>query len=155
MKKMEIWREGNGNCFSGIRLTLSNSEQSPAFKTSSSNQHGPTVLEIDQNARIKSLSMQTGPCTCGGLKLHGGNNKTYEVEGSKDGMWKELEIPRGEDIIGIYGNNRSYPQIVNFGFITVSYKKRPLSEYHVMDRNSVRNADDVDFQSSDADSNYT
>ena len=57
-----------------------------------------------------------------------GNNKTYELEGSKDGMWKEQELPVGEEIIGIYGNNRSYPQIVNFGFITVSYKTQALSE---------------------------
>ena len=67
--------------------------------------------------------MQTGPCTCGGIKLFDGANNTYELEGSKDGMWKEQEIPEGEEIIGIYGNNRSYPQIVNFGFITVSYKR--------------------------------
>ena len=34
LTKIEIWRDGNGNCVSGVRLTLSNNMQSPAFKTS-------------------------------------------------------------------------------------------------------------------------
>ena len=81
------------------------------------------MLELDQTEKIKRLSMQTGPCTCGGIKFFAESGNVFEIEGSKDGMWKEQEIPQSEEIIGIYGNNRSYPQIVNFGFITVSYKR--------------------------------
>ena len=88
--------------------------------------------------------MQTGPCTIGSIKLFDRNNKTYELEGSKDGLLKDQEIPDGEEIIGIYGNNRSYPQIVNFGFITVSYQRQALQEQLDADSNQL-----------DADSNYS
>ena len=45
MKQIEVWYDSNHN-LSGVRVTLSNGEQSPYFKTEHAHQ-GPQILKID------------------------------------------------------------------------------------------------------------
>ena len=55
VKSIEVWKN-KFNHLSGIRLTLSNGQQSPCFK-SGPEQLGPTVVEVDQNCSQSTIKM--------------------------------------------------------------------------------------------------
>lgn len=123
LSKLEIWYYSEFNFMTGVRVTLSNGCQSPIFKTITADQNGPVSLCLDENRRVRTISIRSRQDGVYGLKITD-KNKHDIVDWSGDitQEWKVQEIPRGENIVGIYGlNGYGGNGIQNFGFITLSY----------------------------------
>ena len=105
LAKLEIWYYSEYNFMTGIRVTLSNGEQSPIFKTAGE-QCGPVVMNIDQTRRAKTLGIRSREDGVYGVQMIDKNKKRIvEWSGDVTQDWTEQEIPNCENIIGIYGLN--------------------------------------------------
>lgn len=106
VSKLEIWYYSEYNFMTGIRATLSNGHQSPIFKTITGEQNGPITLHLDENKRVKILSIRSRQDGVYGLKISDKQRQAIvDWSGDVTQEWKEQEIPNGENIAGIYGLN--------------------------------------------------
>ena len=87
---------------SGIRITLTNGEQSPCFKAS--NSQNVVSLGLRQDLTPKKISMVVGPNTCKAIRIVDGFNlEVVKWVGKEDSAYREQIIPEGEELVGIYG----------------------------------------------------
>ena len=75
LKSMELWKNKDFGFLSGIRVTLTNGELSPIFK-SESEQIGPDIVEVDKIVRPKKFSLKKPQAYIRGLSLIGDENTT-------------------------------------------------------------------------------
>ena len=75
LTKIEIWYYSEHNFMTGVRVTLSNGQQSPIFKTTGE-LNGPIVLQLDTSIRAKTLAVRSKEDGVYGLKI----DDIYEQE---------------------------------------------------------------------------
>ena len=71
IKTIHIWYRtlrSNAKYMSGVKITLSNGEQSPYFK-GTQRQEGPVALNIEQNENPYNIVMEISPWACLGIKI--------------------------------------------------------------------------------------
>ena len=122
LTKIEIWYYEEHNFMTGVRVTLSNGQQSPLFHTKGE-QNGPITLCIEQDKRPGKIAVRSCKDGVYGMKIMDRNNEDI-VNWTGDLLqpWKEQIVPNNQNIVGIYGlNNFGGHGIQNFGFITLSY----------------------------------
>ena len=69
--QIQIWYrtfKSTSKYMTGIRVTLSNGEQSPYFK-GTQRQTGPVTLSIDQKETPHQITMETSPWACTGFTV--------------------------------------------------------------------------------------
>ena len=122
LTKIEIWYYSEHNFMTGVRVTLSNGQQSPLFQTKGE-QNGPITLSIGQDKRPGRLAVRSRDDGVYGLKMsdqHGEDIVNWT--GDLAQQWTEQIIPNNQNIVGVYGlNSFGGHGIQNFGFITLSY----------------------------------
>ena len=102
----------------GIKVTLSNGEQSPYFK-GTQRQTGPVTLSLDQKETPHKITMETSPWACTGFTVQDKQGKDLcKWIGLKNDSGT-IEIPEGQNIVGIYGSTSG--DILNFGFLTANF----------------------------------
>ena len=68
LTKMEIWQNGFKD-LTGIRITLSNGEQSPYFKAKNGSQNNPVTVDLAQDLKAKKISIVAGPNACNAIRI--------------------------------------------------------------------------------------
>ena len=108
----------------GIRITLTNGEQSPCFMASDC--HNVASIGFRQDLTAKKIAMVVGPNTCKAIRITDGyNQELFKWVGQEETAYREQAIPEGEELVGIYGSQDQvgWNNIMNFGFITANYPR--------------------------------
>ena len=106
-----------GSLMTGIRLEFTNGVSSPFYRT----ENGGKLYSgtVDQSKRIETVAMKVDPKTnkMSGVGLFDSTGKSLLKLKNGAGEWVYQNIPKGEQIIGIYGSNTKDKYFKSIGFI--------------------------------------
>lgn len=127
IETVETWTDQFLN-LSGIRITLSNGQQSPYFHPEKAAQRNHEVHHIDPTTRVKKITLEGGlrqSAYCSGIIFEDAAGKELLKWKSRPDFFSQSQlVPDREVLVGIYGRiNHKFSGIQNFGFITAQYSK--------------------------------